>query len=187
MNTTTNHIDTPSTLMHPSSSDTIILKDAAPPIGSAANGSSLWHSILNTYGKEILKFASHEFLDLSTALRLETINAKDLDSLLAKAGRLGHRDISIIEHNKVDSLIQQVDDGTQPSRSGHFSPTLPRTRTGQGRSDSTAARRPSPAEASRGPKRRKTSLPHARARPTRLAPAPLEKKGTNNAKLRRGC
>jgi hypothetical protein len=156
MNTTTpaypNHIDTPSTTVHLSSSDTIILKDAAPPIGSAANGSSLWHSILDTYGKEILKCASHEFLDLATALRLETINVKDLDSLLAKVGRLGHRDINIIEHNIVDSMIQQVDEGTQPSRSGHSASTLPSTKTGQGGSDSTAAPRPSPVEASRGPK-----------------------------------
>jgi hypothetical protein len=66
-------------------------KDAALPVGSAANGSSLWHSILDTYGKEILKCASHEFLDLATAMRLETSNARDLISLLAKTGSLGYK------------------------------------------------------------------------------------------------
>lgn len=76
MNITTppppNRNDTPSTLFRPSSMDT-----AALPIGSAANGSSLWHSILDTYGKEILKCASHEFLDLAIAMRLKTINTRE--------------------------------------------------------------------------------------------------------------
>jgi hypothetical protein len=60
------------------------------------------------------------------------------------------------------------------------------TRLSQGRSDSTAVPRPSPVEASRGPEHRKTderdplgvnSLHSAKAPPTQLTPAPLERKG----------
>jgi hypothetical protein len=55
----------------------------------------------DTHGKEILECVSEPFLDLATALRLETINARDLVSLLAKAGRLGYRDTNIIEDRVV--------------------------------------------------------------------------------------
>ena len=82
-------VDISSSLIPPSFIDTVIPKVAAPSVGSTADDSSLWNSILDTYGKEILEYASHEFLDLAKAQRLETINAGDLISLVAKAGRLG--------------------------------------------------------------------------------------------------
>lgn len=166
-------------------------KDAALPIGSAADGPSLWHSILDTYGKEILKCASREFLDLATAARLEAINRKDLTNLLAKAGRLGYKDSNSGEHNAVGSLVQEANGDTLGA---NFASTLPGARTGRAR-DSTASSRPSLVEASRGPKRRRTddreplgidSLPRARAHPARIAPTPLEKHGSNNVKLGRG-
>lgn len=57
-------------------------------IRSAANSLSLWRLIRDTYGKEVLNCASHEFLNIATVLRLETINARDPVNLLAKAGWL---------------------------------------------------------------------------------------------------
>jgi hypothetical protein len=148
-NTTTpaypNRTDTPSTLFHASSSDTIMPKDAALAVGSAANGSSLWHSILDTYGKEILQCASDQFLDLAMALRLESINTRDLNGLLAKAGRLGCRDTNIVEGNVVGFLAHEAGEGPQPSLRTHSASKVPDVERDQG-SDSTA---------SRGPKRRK--------------------------------
>jgi hypothetical protein len=85
-----------STLSH-SPSDAVIPKDAALSIGNALNGSSLVHSILEAYGKEILEFASDQFLDLAIAMRLKTINARELVGLLAKAERLGYSKADIID------------------------------------------------------------------------------------------
>lgn len=144
-------IDTSSSLTQPSSSDTLAPKDAAPPIRGATNGPSLWRSILDTHGKEILECASDQFLDLATALRLKTINARDLVSLLAKAGRLGFRETDVVEDETVGPLTHEADEGLSTS----FAPNLPGERTSQGRSDSTASPQPSPIEPSRELKRRK--------------------------------
>jgi hypothetical protein len=134
MNSTTpaypNCIDTPSTLIHPSSSDTIVPKDAAPTIRSAANDPSLWRSILDTHGKAILKWASHQFLDLATAVPLETINARDLVNLLAKTGRLGYTETDVVEDETIVPRIHEADKGTQPSLSANSASTLPGVRTG---------------------------------------------------------
>lgn len=121
-----NHSDNSSTLFHTSSGDAVTPKDAALPIGSTANGSFIWHSILDTYGKEILKCASDEFLDLATAMRLETIDARDLISLLAQAGRLGYKDTQPGEYSTDDCLTQEVDEDTL---SGNSAPTLAGART----------------------------------------------------------
>jgi hypothetical protein len=107
-------IDTSSGLTKPSSSDTIILKDGTPPIGSSTNGLSLWRSILDTHGREILECASNQFLDLAVVLRLETTGASDLGILLAKAGRLGHGPTDVIEGDVVDPLVHELNEGTQP-------------------------------------------------------------------------
>jgi hypothetical protein len=186
---TLSSIDTSSRLTYPSS-DSLIPKDVAPPIGSAANGSYLWRSILDTHGKEILKCASHQFLDLATALRLETINARDLVSLLAKAGRLGYRETDVVEDETVDPLTYEAD-----GLSASFASTLPGERTDQGHGESTASPQPPPVESPREPKRRKTdergSLgengpSNTKAHPSRPGRAPLEKQGSNNAKRRKG-
>ena len=184
-----NHIDTTSTLIHSLSNDTIVPKGAVPPVGTAAKGLSLWRSILDTHGEGILQCASDQFLDLATALRLESINTRDLVGLLAKAGRLGYGSTSIIEDNAVD----EADECSQPRLGANSVSTVPGVGRDQG-SDSTASK-PSPAEASRGPKRRKkndgslrlTGLPRARAHPTRPCPITLEKQSGNNVRQRRGC
>jgi hypothetical protein len=115
----------------------------------------------------------------------ETINARDLISLLAKAGRLGYKDTNLGEYNGVDCLVQEANEGTL---SAHSVSTLPGARIGQ-RSDLTASPHPSSVEASRGPKRRKTDehgslgvngFPRTGAHTTPLAPAHLEEKGSNN-------
>jgi hypothetical protein len=51
---------------------------AASPVGTATGDSSLWRSILDTYGRGILESAGWDFLDQATALRLETITAGEL-------------------------------------------------------------------------------------------------------------
>ena len=122
-------------------------------------------------------------------MRLQTINARVLIRLLARARRLGYKDTNSSEYNAVDCLVQEANEDILGANS---TSALPGARIGQGR-DSTASLHPSPVEASRGPKRRKTddhdplgidSLPRAKAHPTRLAPAPHEKKCTSNVKLR---
>jgi hypothetical protein len=92
-------VDISSSLTPPSLIENLIPRAAASPVGSIADESSLWRSILDTYGREILECASRQFLDHATALRLETINTGDLNSLLAKAGRLRHNVIYIAEGN----------------------------------------------------------------------------------------
>ena len=46
-------------------------------------------AILESYGKEILESASEQFLDLAVEVRLQTISARELVKLLAKANSLG--------------------------------------------------------------------------------------------------
>jgi hypothetical protein len=62
----------------------------APSIGKAATGSPLVRTILESYGKEILESASEQFLNLAVEVRLQTISARELVKLLAKANRLGY-------------------------------------------------------------------------------------------------
>jgi hypothetical protein len=77
-------VDPPSSLTYPSSSDAVTPKDAAPPIGSAANGTLLWRSILDAHGREILECATDKFLDLARALRLEAISRESSILMLAE-------------------------------------------------------------------------------------------------------
>jgi hypothetical protein len=85
--TTQSSVDISSSLTPPSSINSNIPEDAALLIGNDTNSPSLWCSILDTYGKEILECASHPFLDLTMALRLDTISTRDLVCLLSKARR----------------------------------------------------------------------------------------------------
>jgi hypothetical protein len=68
---------TPTSTLSHSPNDAVIPNDATLSIGKAPNSSSLVHSILEAYGKEILEFAGDQFLDLAIAMRLKTINARD--------------------------------------------------------------------------------------------------------------
>ena len=69
----------------------------APSIGKAATGSILVSAILETYGKEILESASEQFLDLALEVRLQTISARELVKLLAKANRLGYQETDTVD------------------------------------------------------------------------------------------
>ncbi|KIM92725.1 hypothetical protein OIDMADRAFT_62302 [Oidiodendron maius Zn] len=121
-------------------------------------------------------------------MRLETIKARHLISLLVMAGRLGYKDTNSGEYNAVDYLVQEANKDTFGANSAS---ALPSTRSGHGRSETTATPRPSPVEASLGPKRRKAdecgSLgpPHASAHPTRLGAGPLDKQKSNNMRRNR--
>ncbi|KIN03298.1 hypothetical protein OIDMADRAFT_53095 [Oidiodendron maius Zn] len=170
-------IDILSSLAPLSSTDTIIPKDDAPLIGNAAKGSSLWRSILDTHGKEILERASHQFLDLATALRLQTITTRDLVGSPAKAGR----------------LVDASDKDKQPSRSARSTSILPGARKGQGRSDYTASPHPSPVNIFREPKRQKIEMcgslrisdpSRVKDHPPQPPPTSLEKPGSVNVKRR---
>ena len=103
---------TSSNSTHPSSSEAINSKDAPAVIESTANDLSLWRTILNIHGKEILECATNQFLDLAMVLRLETISARDLVHLLAKAGRLGYRETDVIEDDAGDPLVHEVHEGS---------------------------------------------------------------------------
>ena len=83
-----------------SSSDIVISQDATPSIGKAWNDSSLVRSILAAFGKEILEFASDQFLDLGLELRLKTVSARDLVIPLAKAQRLRYSKTDVIDDEK---------------------------------------------------------------------------------------
>ena len=45
------------------------------------------------------------------ALRLETISARDLVHLLAKAGRLGYKETDVVEDDAGDPLVHEVYEG----------------------------------------------------------------------------
>ena len=88
-------------------------KDAAPSIKSAANGPSLLPSILDVHGREILERASDQFLDVAMALRLETINARDLVNLLDKAGRLGYSETDVDDDGEAVRPVDEVHQGAR--------------------------------------------------------------------------
>jgi hypothetical protein len=180
------HIGTMSASVHTTSTTT--LKGAAPPIETAANR-SLWRSILDTHGKEILQCASDQFLDLAAGLRLERISARDLVRLPAKAGKLGPKSTNIVKVNALDCLSHEAIQGTNSASK------VPDAGTDHG-SNCTGSE-PSLAEASRGRKRcRKNKdvslssnfkgLPQGKADPTQPGPTALEKQPGNNVRQRGG-
>lgn len=187
-------IHTSSSPAPPSSGETIIAKVTARPVRGATSGPSPWRPILDAYGREILECASDQFLDLATAQRLETINKRDLVSLLARAGRLGYMETDFVEDNAVYPRIHEAHKGAQPHVNVSPASMVSDERIGQGHSDSTASPQPYLCEASREPKRRKTDeralrvddRSRTRAQPTRPGPDPLEKQGSNSVKRRRG-
>jgi len=91
----------------------IISKDTAPSIGKAATSSPLVRSILDAYSKEILKSASDQFLDLAVGVRLQTIGAKGLVKLLAKAKRLGYQETDIIDDEEGVCPVQEANAGSR--------------------------------------------------------------------------
>jgi hypothetical protein len=184
-----NHMNPASALIRAPSA--IITKGGISPVGTAANERSLWRSILDTHGEEILKCASDQFLDLATALRLESINTRDLVGSLAKAGRLAYKSTNVVDGNAVDCLQHRADEGTQTCLVTLPPSKVPDVERDLG-SDSSASE-PSPADASHGSKRRKKNddgvlsykgLRRARLHPRRPGPATLEKRNGNNMRQR---
>jgi hypothetical protein len=131
-------IDSPSSK---NASRIAVFKSTAPPIGIAED--SLLRTILDEH-VEILNFASSQFLDHAMALRLRTIGAKDLVSMLAEAERLGYRETDVISDDEADDeTVQAAHETPGRARSrldatGTSTPlTPPSERVGQGDSDPT--------------------------------------------------
>lgn len=177
---------------HPYSSHLVTLKEAPASTRSAAESPSLCRTILDAHSMDILACASDRFLDLAVALRLETISARDLASLLAKSDRLGFKETATIEDYAVDTPVNEAHGVAQP---------LPRLKTilstlGLDHGESSPWPQAYPVDVSREPKRLntneheplrvygpiRTSVHRARPRP-----APYEKKGGNNIKQRGGA
>jgi hypothetical protein len=112
-----------------------------------------------------------------------------------KAGRLAHNGINIVEGNDVGGQTHDGDQRTKSSLDTHSTSKVPVVGRHQG-SDFTGSD-PSPAEPSRGRKRRKRNkdgslsfifqgLPQAKADPTQPGPTALEKQQGNNVGQRGG-
>jgi hypothetical protein len=128
--------------------DAIISKDTAPSIGKAATGSPLVRSILNAYSKEILKSASDQFLNLAVRVRLQTISARELVKLLAKAKRLGYQKTDIIDDEDGVRPVQKANTGSPSKPNGIETPKPWATVADQRRPLSTASTQPPPLEES---------------------------------------
>jgi hypothetical protein len=98
-------IDSPSSA---NPSRAAVFKGAAPSTGRAED--SLLRTILDKHGREMLNFASSQFLDHAMALRLRTIAAKDLVSMLAKAERLGYSETDVISEtdDETDQAVHET-------------------------------------------------------------------------------
>ena len=136
--------------------DAIISKDASPSIAEAAPGSPLARAILESYGKEILNSASDEFLDLAVGLRLQTISARELVKLLAKAKRLGYQETDIIDDEDVRH-VQGANAGSWSKAIGIGTPKPRATIASQCRALSTAPTQTPSLEEPRTPNRTNTA------------------------------
>ncbi|CZR66028.1 uncharacterized protein PAC_15928 [Phialocephala subalpina] len=127
----------------------------APSIGRAATGSPLVRAILESYGKEILESASDQFLDLAVEVRLQTIGARELVKLLAKAKRLGYEETDIDDDKKSTRPVQEAN-ASSPLKPNAI-PKPPGAIAGQCRPHSTASSQPLSLEKSRAPNRTNTA------------------------------
>ncbi|KAI9745588.1 MAG: hypothetical protein M1818_001122 [Claussenomyces sp. TS43310] len=75
--------------------------DGGLSIERASKSSSLVHSILEAYDKDILEFASDQFLDLAVAIRFKSIDARELVGISAEAERLGYSKTDIIDDEEL--------------------------------------------------------------------------------------
>jgi hypothetical protein len=144
-----------STLSH-SSSDAVISEDAVPSIGKASNGSSLVHSILQAYSKEILEYASDQFLDLAVAIRLKTIGARELVGLLAEA------EADIIDDEDYDDQVKAAWESPRSSLDAIRTSKPPATIDVQCRPVSTAPSQSSSLGRTTSPKMHEHSPPRRR-------------------------
>jgi hypothetical protein len=152
---------------------------------------SLWRTILDAHGRQILEYASDQFLDLAMARRLETIKAGDLVSMLAKADRLGHSEVDVVDDDETVRPVHESP-GIALSRVNAISTsTPPGDMVSQSGSDSTDSPRPSAIEGPRGPKRLKTNIHGSllvkgpcrtsNGYAVRPGPAPLSRQGSCGA------
>jgi hypothetical protein len=123
----------------------------APSIGQAATGSRLVRAILESYGKEILESASEQFLDLAVEVRLQTISARELVKLLAKANRLGYQETDITDDENGARLVQGGNANSRSKPDAIGTPKPPGAFAGQCRPHSTASSQPLSLEKSRTP------------------------------------
>jgi hypothetical protein len=96
-------------------------------------------AILESYGKEILESASDQFLDLAIGVRLQTISARELVKLLAKAKRLGYQETDIIDDEDGVRYVQEANAGSPSEPNGIETPKPRATITGQRLPPSTAS------------------------------------------------
>jgi hypothetical protein len=129
-------------------------------------------------------WTSDQFLDLATAQRLETINVRDLVNLLARSGRLGYKEMDVVENDAVYPLVHEAHEGgPRVERKGHSC------------SDSTTSPQSYQVQESREPKRQKTDElgalrvngpPSTRDQLTQPGPARLGKQCSNTVKRKGG-
>jgi hypothetical protein len=82
--------------------------DTSPATARAEESSTLWRTILDPHGGQILEYASDQFLDLAVSRRLKSINARDLINLLANAERLGYIDTDIVDHDETVHTVYET-------------------------------------------------------------------------------
>jgi hypothetical protein len=129
----------------------------APSIGNAATGSLLVRSILESYGKEILESASEQFLDLAVEVRLQTISARELVKLLAKANRLGYEETDTVDDENGAPPVQGGNANSRSKPDAIGTPKPPGAIAGQCRAHSTAPSQPLSLENPRAPNHTNTA------------------------------
>ena len=112
-------------------------------------------AILEAYGKEILESASEQFLDLALEVRLQTISARELVRLLAKANRLGYQETDTVDD---ENGAPPVQGGNANSRSKPDTiPKPPGAIAGQCRPHSATSSQPLSLEKARAPNHTNTA------------------------------
>ena len=129
----------------------------APSIGKAATGSLLVSAILETYGKEILESASEQFLDLALEVRLQTISARELVKLLAKANRLGYQETDIVDDENGARPVQGGNANSRSKPDAIGTPKPPGAIAGQCRPHSATSSQPLSLEKARAPNHTNTA------------------------------
>jgi hypothetical protein len=99
-------------------------------------------SILESYGKEILESASEQFLDLAVEVRLQTISARELVKLLAKANRLRYKETDTVDDENSASLVQGGNANSRSKPDAIGTPKPPGAIAGQCRAYFTALFQP---------------------------------------------
>lgn len=114
-------------------------------------------AILEAYGKEILESASEQFLDLALEVRLQTISARELVRLLAKANRLGYQETDTVDDENGAPPVQggNADSSSKPDAIG--TPKPPGAIAGQCRPHSATSSQPLSLEKARAPNHTNTA------------------------------